>query len=285
MNTEGLITGLATGTANITATIGEVSDTVPVTVYEIQTNTEDETVPDTAGDIIDDIGNNETPDIFNTDIDPDDLDDIRDQIHEGMERGDEFRTDIMLSKRDWAHFKKYWDDIQAWLANGQFAGGYDIGVEVYHQDGNGQKYHIANITQFGNEIGFTIEADALPETAPGQLKDFKLIRIHDGVLEEIPVKMNKDGSFSAKSDKFSEFILVYKEVEEDSKAVLILPASLTTIGPEAFAGVSSEIVIIPPTVSDIAGNAFEGSKIETIIGSTEYVEQFAEVHNLNYQSA
>ena len=255
----GKISGITPGTATITATIGDVTASVPVTVYTIATNVEDSTdqqeVTDAAGSIIDDIGNNEEPDLSNTDVDPDDTEDLQEQIHEGIERGDEFRTDILLSKRDWAHLKKYESQIQQWLDNGAFAGGYDINAEVYHQDGAGNKYHIANITQFGNEIGFTIERDALEENAPGQLKDLRMIRIHDGQLEVIPVTVNPDGSISSKSDKFSEFILIYENTAF-GQATFTMPAQLTMIEESAFEGNTMMTIVDAHNCSFIGENAF-----------------------------
>ena len=98
VNEQGMITGVATGVAEVTATIHDdtttepVSATVPVTVYSIATNVADgnnqQTVTDTAGTIIDDIGNSANPNISNTDISSDEIGGIQEQIHEGMERGD-----------------------------------------------------------------------------------------------------------------------------------------------------------------------------------------------------
>ena len=213
VDSSGKITGLSIGSSDISASVGKAHGTITANVYDISTNIEDETyqdeVTDTAGDIIDEIGNNDDPEIDNTDVNPDDIGEIRADIHEGIERNDTFRSDIVLSKRDWAHFKKYINEIERLIANGEFAGGFDISVEIYHQDGNGNKYHIANITQFENEIGFTIEADAFEENAPGQLKDLRMIRIHDGKVEVVPVTINPDGSVTGKSKLFSEFLFMY----------------------------------------------------------------------------
>ena len=255
----GQVTGISPGTAAITATIGEVSASVPVTVYTISSNVDEEDqqeVTDTAGTIIDDIGNNDNPDLSNTDVDPDETEELQEQIHEGMERGDTFRTDILMSKRDWAHFKKYQDQIRQWLDNGVFAGGFDINVEVYHQDGQGNKYHIANITQFGDEIGFTVTADSLTENAPGQLKDLRMIRIHDGVLEVIPVTVNEDGNISVKSDKFSEFILIC-EAPVFGTPDFVMPAALTTIEESAFEGMTNMTAVDAHNCTAIDKDAFK----------------------------
>ena len=259
---NGKITGLVPGNAEITARIGDAACTVPVTVYTIASNIEDDEdqqeVTDTAGTIIDELGNEDEPDIQNTDIEEDRIEDLQEQIHEGLERGDEFHTDILLSKRDWVHFEKYWEDIQQYLSDGNFACAFDIQVEIYHQDGNGNKYHIANITQLGDEIGFVIDSEALPETAPGQLRDFTLIRIHDGVLESVPVKNNGNGTFSAESDRFSDFILMYVDRDDLSGLpTLALPENVEVISSEAFSGTAVEVIIIPYGCREVASDAFK----------------------------
>ncbi len=211
----GKITAKSVGTANIEAKISDISDSISVSVYEVGSNVEDEKdkeqVEDTAGAIIDEIVNAEEPDLSATDLTEEEVAEIKEEIYEAVERNDTFRSDILLNKQDLEHFKEYWDEIQKQAEDVDYACGFDIGVEIYHQDKEGKKYHIANITQFENEIGFTIDADEFTENTPEELQELTLIRIHDGVLEEIPFDVNNDGSVTVKSDKFSDFIFVSKE--------------------------------------------------------------------------
>ncbi len=58
--------------------------------------------------------------------------------------------------------------------------------------------------------------------------------------------------------------------------VLKLPALLTSLEDEAFAGIAAEAVIIPASVTDIAGNPFAGSAVEYVYGFVgSAVETFA----------
>ena len=211
----GKITGISEGQAVITAAINQTEASVPVNVYTVKSNLEDEAdqkeVSDTAGLIIDEIGNKEVPDLDGTDLAQEDVSEIREDIQAGMERGDTFRSDIQLSKRDRDYFKEYWDEMEEVVEGGVFAGGYDIRVEIYHQDGEGNKYHIANITRLGEEIGFTIEGETLPEPKEGQQRDFYLIRIHEGKVEAVPVGEAGDNLYTSRSDCFSDFVLMYKD--------------------------------------------------------------------------
>jgi hypothetical protein len=214
----GKITGISTGTANITAKIGNVSDTVTVNVYKITSNVENEddkeSITDTAGEIIDDIVNNDNPDIGNTDIDPEDLDDIKDEIQEAIENGDTFHTDIVAIQQYFDLYKKNWGQIQkaARELNAQFEGAYNIEVEMYHKDKNDNTHVIGNITELENEITFTFDLPTgMKEQQSGQTKKYVLVRIHKNAsgeeeYEQVDYTLNGDGTFTAKSDKYSDFV-------------------------------------------------------------------------------
>ena len=215
---DGQITGIASGTANVTAAIDEVSDTVPVTVYTISSNVDDEEdnqeVIDTAGDIIDDIVNNDNPNLENTDIDENDIDEIKDDIQEGIENGDTFHTDIVAIQETYDKYKLNWGQVQkaTRMLNAQFEGAYNIEVEMYHKSHDNVEHHIGNITELGNEITFTFDLPTgMKEQQSGQTKKYVLVRVHkltDGTMEYSPVDyvINGDGTFTTQSNCFSDFI-------------------------------------------------------------------------------
>ena len=224
---NGKISGKKEGTTVITAKIGKAVQNATLTVYTVSSNIEKEDyaeVTDTAGSIIDEIGNNVNPDISNTDLEQNQVASAQKDIHNGIERGDKFHSDMTQSKKDKDHFSQYWSEIQKLVTDGNFAGAYDINVEVYHQDNSGKKYHVVDITQFDKKIGFTVKTDNLPAATSGQTREFTMLRIHDGVVEKIPVTQNADGSFSGESDKFSEFVLMYKDTPNESAHIHSLSA-------------------------------------------------------------
>ena len=222
---KGLIKGIAPGTANITAKIGDVSSTVTITVYTISSNVKDSSenaeVIGTAGNIIDDIANNDNPDISNTDIDSADIDDIKDKIQDGINNGDSFHTDIVAIKKYYDSYKTNWGQIQKATRelNAQFEGAYNIEVEMYHKDKDGNQTHIGNITELDNEITFTFDLPTgMKEQQSGDTKKYILVRVHkntDGTLEYSPVDytLNGDGTFSTSSNLFSDFIWCSVEKE------------------------------------------------------------------------
>ena len=210
---NGKITGLKEGTTTITATIGSVSQDATLTVYMVSSNVQEDyaEVTDTAGSIIDDIGNNNNPDISNTDISSGDVSEIHDQILEGIERGDVFRADWWSFSHDWDYYAAWQSSILALMGGGQFACGYDAGFEMYHWDEQGNHHTIGNITEFGHEVSFSLNMPELPTVEAGYHREFTLARIHEGDVKKIPVTVG-NGRFSGESREYSDFVLMYKDV-------------------------------------------------------------------------
>lgn len=254
---NGLITGVSVGSTYVTARIGDVTDSVLVTVYDISSNIEDETerdtVTDVAGDIIDDIANNDNPNLDNTDVDPSDVEDIRDDILEGIENGDEFFTDIVGDESDDdSSYRTNWGQVQqaAKALNAEFAGLYTVEVEIYHKNGSGHKQHVANITEFEDEITFTFDLPTgMHEVETGYARRYILVRVHNGEMEAITADVDYiTGKLTTRSNKFSDFILVYVDEQIDSTLLghnLILDGS---IGVNFYMDLSEEVVA--------AGNAY-----------------------------
>ena len=260
---NGKITGVNVGTANITAKIGSVSATVPVTVYKISSNVngsqDNAEVIKAAGDIIDDIVNNENPDLTATDIDSKDLSIIKDDIQDAIYAGDDFYTDLNAYEQSFATYNNDWDDIKdaAGDSNAQFVGGYDIEVEMYHEDDDGNETPIGNITELENEIQFTM---ALPEgmNVQDESVEFVLVRAHtesDGSVVYTPVDyvINDNGTFTASSDKYSDFI--WCSIERSGNATLkaadnsakALPATGEVTSPTVH--ISSAMIIVACGIS------------------------------------
>ena len=229
---DGQITGVTPGTANVTATIGDVTATVPVTVYAISSNIEDpndnEEVTNAAGEIIDDIANNENPNLDDTDIEPEDIEEIKEEIYEAIENGDTFHTDVVAIQQYYEKYKLNWGQIQkaTRYLNAQFEGAYNIEVEMYHKDHDNNNHHIGNITELDNEISFTFDLPTgMKEQQSGNTKKYVLVRVHknsDGTMEYSPVnyEINDDGTFTAQSDQYSDFIWCSVSNENDIELTL-----------------------------------------------------------------
>ncbi len=271
VNSDGRITGVAAGDAQVTAAIGDVKTTVPVKVYTISSNIESDKdkdhVTDSAGDIIDDIINNPDPDLGDTDIPQEDMEDIKDQVTEGIWRGDEFFTDMKWYEENFEKYRNNWGQIQKAARelneelDVQFAGAYNITVEMYHKDKQGSDHKIGCIEEFENEITFTFDLfSSMNEVQTGYARRYILVRIHRNEIEAIDMEV-ENGKGKAKSKGFSDFVVLY--VDEPTGSVdltglktLTLPGFLTEIEEEAFVGIAAEVVVIPESCTSIGARAF-----------------------------
>jgi hypothetical protein len=100
----------------------------------------------------------------------------------------------------------------------------------------------------------------MKELENGYARKYVLVRIHLGDVDTVNVNVGED-SFSAKSDTFSDFVLLYVDtpvqpVDLAGMDTLVLPASTKTIGDSAFAGSRAEVVRIPKGCTAIGSLAF-----------------------------
>ena len=228
---DGKITGVAVGTTYITAKIGEVSARVPVSVYELSSNVQNdedkEEIIDAAGSIIDDIVNNDDPDIGNTDISKDDIEDLKEEISDAVADENEFWINFVDKGRGLGHYQEYWENPLFWEwyrsvygdNNGWHLGwGKDVTYEIGYTDSEGEDHHIGNIVEFDKEYEFEFEIpeDAeIEELKNGKKRIYNVVRYHDGVFELVDVEVDKHGKIKVLSDKYSDFILLYTDVDDD----------------------------------------------------------------------
>ena len=229
IDATGKITGVSAGTATITATIGDISTSVIVTVYEINTNVDSEQAEDLigeAGDIIDEIINNDNPDYSNTDIDGNNIDDIANEIINGIQFNYEFWIYYNWYGYGIGHYNTIWDYIIAWYNalygehNWNFGYGYEIEYEIGYTDNNHNNHHVGNIVEFQNEFNITLDLpNDLPEQGHGKKRNYCLVRCHNGQYETVPVWVDGNGKIHSKSNKYSDFILMYEDIDivEDSE--------------------------------------------------------------------
>ena len=209
----GKITGIKKGTATITAQINNASQNAKVSVYEIKSNiinsNEENEVINEANDVIEAITTD--GDISNTDIEDREL--AIDEIEQGAQNGDMFNVDIKYKNKTANEYANIKNEITSKFVGYNIAGGNDIKIEISHTDSNGLENHIANITNLENEVSFTFDMpDNIPELPNTKSRVYKLVRYHDDNIEEIDFKINNE-IIETSSDRFSDFVLLYKDVD------------------------------------------------------------------------
>lgn len=74
-------------------------------------------------------------------------------------------------------------------------------------------------TESDKEITVTLDIPELKEVAKGYVRNYVIIRIHNGKSDIIAATDNGDGTLSFKTDKFSTYVLAYEDVEKASEPV------------------------------------------------------------------
>ena len=207
----GKITGVSKGNANITATINNASQSANVRVYEIESNISNEndsnTVIDSANDAIENIVNNND----SSGTDTSNINTVVGEINNVIDSGNEFQVGLNVLEKD----NDYYDDsearIKSMVGNSyEILGGYDVYVELFYEQNSYHK-HITNLTELNNKINFAFEFtdNNVPD---GKTREYRVVRLHGNSVQEVDFNIS-DNNMSISSDKFSDFVVVYRDVD------------------------------------------------------------------------
>ena len=221
IDSMGKITGLKKGNAIINAKINNATKSADVSVYEIESNIADKKsaieVIDTANDIIERI----ISESDTTDTDIENVATAIDEIELGAQDGNKFNVDINTNVKDKNEYLHLENEINSKYSDMEIGGGYDVTIEISHKDSENQKHHIGNITEFDNEVKFNIDIiDNLPKLSDTQIREYKLIRYHNNDLEDVKIDVI-DNNIETSSSKFSDFILLYKDIDIPVSALIL----------------------------------------------------------------
>ena len=212
----GTITGVSEGTATVTARVGAASDTANVTVYILETNVVEECEEDVLNNTNEIINSIVAGDAACTDIT--NVTKAAELIETGMDNEDEFHIDIEQGACGQDYSSAGWNTIESLYSGDpdfdpEYAGAVDVSLELYSENNAGKETSIGNITEFDNEIQFDISIPAgLPAVEPGYVREYSVVRVHDGQYSVLDCTLNADYSVTVESDKFSDFVLVYDDV-------------------------------------------------------------------------
>ena len=236
INNMGQITGVKKGNAIISTKINNATQTANVSVYEIDSNinnSQEQIVIDKANDIIENI-------IKDSNSDGTDIENVNSAINEietGAQNGNIFSANLNVNEKNKEEYTFLENDVHNQHSDMTIGGGYDVTVEISHMDNSNQKHHIGNILEFDEDITFTLDVlDNLPILSETKKREYALMRYHNGVLEDINITFNNN-VIETSSDSFSDFILLYKDIDipvesinVDSDSVTIIKGQSETIG-------------------------------------------------------
>ena len=231
VDSNGQITGVAKGNATLTAQINNASADATVSVYELSSNVsgsdDQTTVTDAAADTVEQITKGE--DTPKAEID--NADQAKKELEEAAKRGDEFSGDMSKDDKSKEDLGADWDKAQSAAGGKEFGGAYDVTLDFKHKDQSGADHHIGNITELDKDITFELEMPkGLPEVEAGHVREYSVVRIHDGEAESIPFETTEDGNFRVTSSKFSDYVIAYSDTATSTEDTSDYIVGWTTSG-------------------------------------------------------
>lgn len=90
--------------------------------------------------------------------------------------------------------------------NEKIAGYYNIDIIIKDTQGT----EITKLTQLNKAIQITVPIpEGISEVEEGYTRKYTVIRVHDGVAEELETTYNEDGTLTFSSDKYSTYAITY----------------------------------------------------------------------------
>ena len=197
------ITANQVGKATITATLANgMTKEVSVVVYEIiaEENTdEDNYTEQVVNEIVEQIISGEEID----GLTPEQKEAIQTAVKDGEKLVVNVASDIINSEEIEEDASKVEAIIQD---NEKIAGYYNIDIIIKDTQGT----EITKLTQLNKAIQITVPIpEGISEVEEGYTRKYTVIRVHDGVAEELETTYNEDGTLTFSSDKYSTYAITY----------------------------------------------------------------------------
>jgi hypothetical protein len=128
--------------------------------------------------------------------------------------------------------------IKKVVGDANVAGYFDIMVNIVDENDN----VLGKLDELGDMVLVTVDIPSgLDEVTEGYVRKYYMIRYHDGEMTKIEAVDNGDGTISFENDRFSTFVLVYEDVEQEEEAVseTITPDTGTMTAAGASASVAA----------------------------------------------
>lgn len=204
------ITANQVGKATITATLANgMTKEVSVVVYEIiaEENTdEDNYTEQVVNEIVEQIISGEEID----GLTPEQKEAIQTAVKDGEKLVVNVASDIINSEEIEEDASKVEAIIQD---NEKIAGYYNIDIIIKDTQGT----EITKLTQLNKAIQITVPIpEGISEVEEGYTRKYTVIRVHDGVAEELETTYNEDGTLTFSSDKYSTYAITYIDTLNDN---------------------------------------------------------------------
>lgn len=199
---DGVITGVSAGKTNIVLNYGGMGDNVEVIVYEVKADESTKNETSNVTNIVKDLLDNK--DVKGVDKD------TKEKIVEAVKSGKTIETELStkeIKSSDLSNETK--KEINKTIKKDEkIAAIFDINVLLKASNNN-----IGKLTELENAVLIGLDVpNNIPELKTGYTRKYYVIRIHNGKAERLDATY-ENGKVTFKTDKFSDYILTYEDVE------------------------------------------------------------------------
>ncbi len=204
------ITANKVGKATITASLSNgTSKQVSVVVYEIVGEENTDEVNDTK-QVVNEIVNQ----IINGEEVAGLTDEQKQAIETSVKDGEKLVVDVDSTLVDSEEISEDASKVEAVIKNdAKIAGYYNIDIIIKNEQGT----EITKLSQLNKEIQITISIpEGISKVEDGYTRKYTIIRVHDGVAEELETIYNENGTLTFSSDKYSTYAITYVDTLNNS---------------------------------------------------------------------
>ena len=199
---DGVITGVSAGKTNIVLNYAGMGDNVEVIVYEVKADESTKNETSNVTNIVKDLLDNK--DVKGIDKD------TKEKIVEAVKSGKTIETELStkeIKSSDLSSETK--KEINKTIKKDEkIAAIFDINVLLKASNNN-----IGKLTELENAVLIGLDVpNNIPELKTGYTRKYYVIRIHNGKAERLDTTY-ENGKVTFKTDKFSDYILTYEDVE------------------------------------------------------------------------
>lgn len=207
---DGKIKGVAAGSTTIEITLGDVKKSIDVLCYEI-VEKNDEKVEDTAAtsvvaDLVESVVTGNASESL--------TEEQVQKINDAIAAGKTIEVDVASAEVKKEAIKEDSAKVESALVEGAKVAQYlNIDLVLVDNDGN----EITKLTNLGKEISLTVSVPKdVEDVAEGYTRTYKIVRVHDGVAEELDTVLNKDNTLTFKTGLFSTYAITYIDTKNAS---------------------------------------------------------------------
>lgn len=204
---DGVITGVSAGKTNIVLNYAGMGDNVEVIVYEVKADESTKNETSNVTNIVKDLLDNK--DVKGIDKD------TKEKIVEAVKSGKTIETELStkeIKSSDLSSETK--KEINKTIKKDEkIAAIFDINVLLKASNNN-----IGKLTELENAVLIGLDVpNNIPELKTGYTRKYYVIRIHNGKAERLDATY-ENGKVTFKTDKFSDYILTYEDVESKTES-------------------------------------------------------------------